>query len=49
MGRAGFSYSDVAIEAIDTIDTLGHCNQNTHFDELDAGDDTVKVTDSICI
>jgi hypothetical protein len=36
-GRAGFSYSDLAIVVIDTTDMQGCCNQNSHFDELDTG------------
>jgi hypothetical protein len=32
---------------IDTIDTCGRCNRNSHLDKLDAGDDTAKATDTV--
>jgi hypothetical protein len=43
----GFSYRNVAIAAIDTIDTCGRCSWNSHLDKLDAGDDTAKATDTV--
>ena len=50
MRRASFSYSvtnDVAIMVIDTIDMHGCHNQNSHFNELDAGNDTANATDTV--
>jgi hypothetical protein len=47
MGRAGFSYNDVDFVVIDTIDTHRCCNQNSHFYELDIGNDTSKATDTL--
>jgi hypothetical protein len=47
MGRADFSYNNIAIAAMDTIDVLGCCNQNSHFNELDAGNDRAKATDAV--
>jgi hypothetical protein len=44
---AGFIYNDVDIAAIDTIVKLRRCNQNSHFHELDAGDDTAEATDTV--
>jgi hypothetical protein len=42
-GRLQLAYNDVDIAPIDTI---GRCNQNSHFDELEAGDDMVKARET---
>jgi hypothetical protein len=34
------------LQWIDTTDTLKCCNQNSHFRELDAGNDMAKATSS---